>query len=228
MLKLDENFQYLLNKFGPPKDLTPLSTDQRQAMSGYLPPSYMAYLEKFGLGSLHNGLFWLCDPEQFRPLLALIFGADKELHHKTVHVTGYSAFGELTCWSDSYYDFSIDLVLGQIFCPALLPDFETPVASKNHIASSLLAKPDYIDYLDINGEPMFDRCTEMHGPLEPGECYGFFPALALAGGFYSPSRRVENIKRVKALEHFTILTQLQSFKLVQLAPEGYAPYRDVG
>jgi len=86
---------------------------------------------------------------------------------------------------------------------------------------------EFADFLDIMGNPMYAACQKAHGKLEPGECYGFFPALAISGVF-GPFRRVENIKRVKALEHFTILAQMDTFHLVRLAPEGYAPVRPIG
>ncbi len=50
------------------------------------------------------------------------------------------------------------------------------------------------------------------GPLEPGECYSFFPALALGG-----PARPENLRRVPAREHVALLAQLGEIQLIDHA-----------
>lgn len=74
---------------------------------------------------------------------------------------------------------------------------------------------------------MLRRCIAAHGRLALGECYGFFPALDLAG-LESPFRRVENIRKVRALEHFAILAQMQPFFLRKMGPEGNVRVRQIG
>jgi Domain of unknown function (DUF1851) len=59
----------------------------------------------------------------------------------------------------------------------------------------------------------FAAAVARHGALEPGEVFGFFPALQLGGAY-----AVENLKRVRAAEHFVILAQLERFKLTRLTP----------
>ena len=59
----------------------------------------------------------------------------------------------------------------------------------------------------------FAAAAAKHGKLEPGEAYGFFPALQLGGAY-----RIENLRRVRAAEHFAILAQLEPFKLTRLTP----------
>jgi hypothetical protein len=80
---------------------------------------------------------------------------------------------------------------------------------------------------DSLDQPMFDRCVAAHGPLERGECYGYFPAVATVG-LDSPMRRLENIRRVKALEHFAILAQLGTFHLMKLERGAYVSVRPIG
>jgi hypothetical protein len=59
----------------------------------------------------------------------------------------------------------------------------------------------------------FTAAVARLGALEPGEIFGFFPALQL-GGKYA----VENLQRARAEQHFTILAQLDPFKLTRLTP----------
>ena len=61
---------------------------------------------------------------------------------------------------------------------------------------------------------MFDRCVKNLGPLEFGEVYGFVPSLGLTG-FNTRSRVVENVRRLRALEHFSMIAQLQPFRLIR-------------
>jgi hypothetical protein len=49
----------------------------------------------------------------------------------------------------------------------------------------------------------FEPAKNKLGSLEPDEMYGFIPALAFGG-----TLRLENIQKVKTLEHLTLLSQL--------------------
>jgi hypothetical protein len=129
----------------------------------------------------------------------------------------------------------IDLPTGMVFSRALAPTVFKNLApaprstmDPNRIAAGLLpVDKDEADYLDVSGEPMYDRCCELYGAPDSGECFGFFPALAI-GGISGPARRVENIKRVKALEHYALLAQLDTFYLTKLGPQGFEAVRPIG
>ncbi|AZO78069.1 hypothetical protein BLM15_10960 [Bosea sp. Tri-49] len=159
--------------------------------------------------------------------MALIFKDDKEFHHRSCHVVGFTAFGTLWCWSDQYLDFKIDLPFSLVYCDSLTMPGWKPTASADHIASGIVPDREDADFLDNAGEPMFDRCVEAYGRPSSTECFGFVPALAIAGAF-GPLQRVENIKRMSALEHFTILAQLEQFHLVVPGPDDIIPVRAIG
>ena len=57
---------------------------------------------------------------------------------------------------------------------------------------------------DENNKPLYSRSVKKYGELEPGECFGFVPALAMGG-----SGNLDETQRLKALEHFIIVSQLQ-------------------
>ncbi|MER0240400.1 T6SS immunity protein Tdi1 domain-containing protein [Fulvimarina sp. MAC8] len=94
-------------------------------------------------------------------------------------------------------------------------------------ASILPFQQDDVDFSDYLGEPMFSPCVERYGAPTMDECYGFFPALAIAG-LDSPTRSVDHIKRVKALEHYTFLAQLDTFYLTRIGPSGFESVRPIG
>jgi len=58
-----------------------------------------------------------------------------------------------------------------------------------------------LEYNDLGN--MFGRATKKLGMLQHDEMYGFVPAVMLGG-----SDKFENLKKVKAVEHLMILSQL--------------------
>jgi hypothetical protein len=49
------------------------------------------------------------------------------------------------------------------------------------------------------------------GPLHPDEMYGFEPALAVGG-----TSKIENLVKVKMIEHLILLSQLTEIELVHI------------
>jgi hypothetical protein len=199
----------------------------RNKMMAWYPPSLAEFITTHGFLRFHDGLFSLCNPDEFRPILSLVFGDDKDFHDDECHVVGYSAFGVLECWSEKLANFTISLPEAAIFSRALTIANWAPIASRDHLASGAIPDKAQADFLDSPGEPMFDRCVKKLGSLNEGECYGFVPALAF-GGIYGPTRTVDHIKRLSALEHFTILAQLEQFKLVAVTVDALRVVRPIG
>ncbi|MCO6051745.1 DUF1851 domain-containing protein [Mesorhizobium sp. RP14(2022)] len=224
---MHENFTYYLKHYTPILQASRPDAAAANKIRQWVPPSLASFLCEEGFRRFHNGLFSLCDPDDFRSILALIFKADKDFHHKDCHVVGFSAFGVLQCWSKRLANFQINLPETSIYCRALTVPNWSPKASPNHLVAGVVPDKDAADFLDFRGEPMFDRCVEAYGSLEEGQCLGFVPALAISGAF-SPMRSVEHIKRLSAAEHFTILAQLEEFQLVAVTAEEIVPVRSLG
>ena len=225
---MHENFAYYLKNYAPEFPSGRPSQERRARIADLLKPSLAQFINQHGFVSFHGGLFRLCDPDEVRPVLELIFRGDKDFTSTDCHVVGYTAFGVLQCWSDRYRAFQIELPLGTIYCSALTKvDRAAPTATDDHIASGLVLDREDADFLDAAGEPMFDRCVAAHGRPTTSECFGFVPALAMSGAF-GALHRVENTKRMSAIEHFAILAQLQQFHLVAVGREDIVPVRPVG
>lgn len=227
MTVFHKNIQYYLDKNGLPMDSARLSPEVSARMHEIFPNSFAQFLDEFGFCSFFQRGFQLCNPDDMRSILALIFGADKDFNHKDVHVYGYTAFGELYCFSNKLRSFEIDLVDCRIFSNFLIYNYEV-TASLDHIASGLLPDREDIEQFDYYNEPLLGRCLERYGMLDRGQCYGYFPALALVGGEDSFMNKIENIKKVKAREHFAILSQLAPFTLTGTTSEGYFDVRNIG
>ncbi|WP_244446718.1 GAD-like domain-containing protein [Neorhizobium galegae] len=234
---LDSFFEDTIAEIGPPQRCIPMTPEQENRLSKQLPASFMAFLLQYGFGDYFDRKVQYCDPAEFSPILALVFAGDPDFSHRDCFVVGYSAFGRLICWSQRHDQFEIDLVDLRMTSRKLAPtQFILPPGTikrerstdPNVLARSLLVS-DQRDYeeFDAQDQPMFARCRAMHGDLERNECYGYFPAIATVG-LDSPVRRVENIRRVAALEHFAILAQLGTFHLMRLERGQYTAVRPIG
>lgn len=188
--------------------------------------TYAEFIDTYGYGIVLGGRFQFCPIDMYRPLAALIFRADPDLSHNNCFILGFDAFGmAVTAWSEKYWNVQIDLLQYRITASKLAPpvfDFPIPapkgstdqVNRETMTRSILPSDKDTGECWDWKENKMFERCVKAYGALEFGQAYGFFPALGMVG-YDSRSRAVENIKRVKALEHFCIVAQMQNFDLVR-------------
>lgn len=223
---LEKNIEDRLKKCGEPKGGSPLTEEQRAYVEEHLPASFVGLLEQYGFGGVFENGWQLCDPMAYRRLAATIFKADPDFSHNNTHIVGYSAFGDLAVWSEQYWNVTIDLLQYEIVSPQLAPAvFNIPVpiptgsvhkVDGNSMARSLLpAEKDAREFWDLSDRPLFSRCVKELGPLELGECYGFVPSLG-ATGYNSKFRALEHIKRLSALEHFSIIAEFKSFYLTRM------------
>ena len=234
---MDSYYLDTINDLGPPQRCIPLSSEQDTRLSSHLPQSFMDFLRRYGFGDYFNRKLQYCDPADYVSVLALIFAADPEFSHKDCHILAYTAFGELHCWSERHDFITINLVdlrltsaklaPANFLVPSHLPKRERST-DPDVLSRSLIPyeKRQYEEF-DANDQPLFERCVKVHGPLERGEVYGYFPAMAMVGND-SPMRRVENIRRVRALEHFAILAQMGTFHLMRLEQGQYTSVRPIG
>lgn len=226
-----------VKRIGPPQRCLSLTQRQVESLSSFLPKSFMSFLMHYGIGDYFNRKLSYCDPKDFSGILALVFKADPDFSHKDCFAVAYSAFGRLVCWSVRHDHFEIDLVDLRITSSKLAPtEFIRPAnlpRRERSIDADVLARSllpyDERDYeaFDSNDQPMFERCLKTYGMLDRGECYGYFPAIGMVG-FDDTMRRIENIRRVKALEHFAILAQLGTFHLMRLERGQYTSVRPIG
>ena len=190
--------------------------------TGILPEFLIQLWRQRGIGSWAGGFLSLCIPSDFDGLLSQVFHADKDFSHQDCHVLGYSAFGQILAWSERHWIVEIDLLRGRMSCPGLIyPEKKTDPDMS--VLLSILTDNETLNAYDDDGKPLFARARKKLGPLEQGECYGFFPALAMGG---APD--LKNLKRVKALEHFIFLAQLQQFSLVDYLARPIKVVRKIG
>lgn len=237
LVMLDKNFLDRIDRIGPPQRCEPLTPEQDMRLSAHLPESYMAFLRTFGFGDYWDRSLQYCDPEQFSSVLELVFREDADFSARDCFVVAYSAFGQLVCWSERHDHFEIDLVELHLTSDKLAP---TKFAFPPHLAKlerstdpNILARTllpfDREDYekFDVYNAPLLERCRQMYGDLERGECYGYFPESA-AVGIKNLTWDIRKIRRVSAAEHFTDLAQIGEIHLMKRERGRYAPVRVIG
>lgn len=237
MADIEKNYQSLTERLGPPDQRQDMPAEELDYCRDRLPPRLIRFIADQGYSTHRSGGVTIAKPSTLAPILALVFKADPDLSHENCTVISYNPFGSLSLWSNDLGIAYVDLAVGRVssrklapteFRPGLLPPKPASPPDPNLVArGAVFSQPENFDFLDYRGDEMLRRCIKQHGRIDLGECYGFFPALALAG-VESPMRSVENIRRVSALEHFAFLAQAQPFYLTRVGPSGIEKVREIG
>jgi hypothetical protein len=177
-----------------------------------LPSGLFDFWHEVGVGSWLGGKFQFCSPNQYRAIVDLIFKGDPQFQASRTHLYGYTAFGELWLWNEDYQRVEINLPRLWAVSPVTSHDWTPRDPDRALLAPlSRLERGATADWReDTDAAPLlFERVRQALGELEPGECYGFAPALQLGG-----VATLEAAQRLPALEHFAILAQLGPIALV--------------
>lgn len=139
-----------------------------------------------GWCSYGNGLFWTVDPDEVMPLIIdwheLPDGAI--VFARDAFANLFLVVGDEVHRLDVHHDV-LDIV-------TLTTEFLFDLKIYN---------PKFVD--DFLEGKLFRKANRRLGDLAAGECYAFVPALVLGG-----SGKIENIKKVKFLEHIALLAQI--------------------
>jgi hypothetical protein len=209
-----DTLAYMIQKLGEPQHASKISSEDAARYADRVPQALIRFWREHGRGTYFDGLYWICDPEPFDPVIEFIFKGDDEFSPSDMAVVAYSAFGDLKVWHRRRRQMNVFLLQSQVFNPQPSAwhdrktgqPFSEDFSVSNQVSTGRWAfGPEEFEF--------FAAAVARHGALEEGEVYGFFPALQLGGAY-----KVENLKRVRAAEHFQILAQIDRFKLMRLTP----------
>lgn len=220
-------FDLVVDKHGPPAEARAVPPQILAKFASVLPYELIEFWKSYGIGLWNGGKFQLCLPSDYTEIVAAFASDDPVISPQKSHVIGFSAFGELLVWNESLERVLVDLPTGEVFS-AKLGHQKTEAKISYPIATPLMGMDrsgmfDVFEDTDA-AEPLFNRCKKKFGALRLGECFGFVPALRLGG-----RAKLENIQKLNAKIHFSILAGLGSFSLAVPNDDGLRiPIRSLG
>jgi hypothetical protein len=203
---MDEFFTMFLKEFGEQinRRVVPVSSLDRYRLR--LPRQLLKYWEEFGWAGYSNGLFWIVNPQEYEGVVSSWLEGTEFEYKDEFHVIARSAFGEL-------------FLCGEKFGPVIRITTMDSYAIVPHIWDQI---PEDID-LNIrclfafmssstrDSDGFFELARKKLGTLDDTQMYGFVPALALGG-----PRDVEKLQKLSAVEHLTLLAQLEELTILRL------------
>jgi hypothetical protein len=208
-MQLSEDFEYVISKFGEPTPRRAISTDHLNELRHILPTELVDFLVVYGECSMAEGRIQVCDPILYAGLSNHILGTDRDFGKHASYLFCYTSFGRLSFWNKTFGLHTVYLYEGLVSCAALSNGLLNDPLAHRGITVPFGITVDDLDNVDDSGKKMFARAKKRLGPLEVGECYGFFPLLGLGG-----PRKVEQLRRVRALEHFSMVAQTTDLRLI--------------
>ncbi|WP_177196601.1 GAD-like domain-containing protein [Duganella sp. CF517] len=209
---MDECYEMFLSELGPQFVKVQLSPHQIAKFEGRLPEQLLEYWKLYGWSGYYDGLFWLVNPDDYVSVVnAWLEGAQIENRSDYLAIAR-TAFGRIFLWNKkSGQNVTIVPLDSQIITS---PANKKVVAGDDTIAlqSFLIGKePDRLDIEDVKEKKLFKRALKKLGPVAVDEMYGFEPALCIGG-----MPVLENIKKVKIIEHLILLEQLGEIEIMHI------------
>ncbi len=200
---MDKSFELFLDDegFAPAFGCRPVPETTFDKYQGRLPNKLLEYWREFGFCGYGEGLFWIVDPGKFEDVVESWLEGTSLAGSDNYHVFARTAFGKLYLWGEKGGR-TLDIQSNYGMLYPTPPDGDGLFDLEIRAFFSGQSKDD-CDFYDSNDKPLFKRALKKLGCLEPDELYGFEPALALGG-----VERLENLVKVKAVEHLLILAQL--------------------
>lgn len=109
-----ELYDALVIKYAPPVFQTYPTQDQLNRWSGHLSDYLLRWWSEQGWGPLANGQYWVCSPDQLRPVLEEVFAGDPQYHANDLIPFGYNALGMIDVFMGEGRTMTIDLVFGTV------------------------------------------------------------------------------------------------------------------
>ena len=212
---MSDDLQEFVTDFGVPQQPEEVPSDVIVHFTTKLPPSLIRFWTHHGVGMWGGGKVQFCRPDRYAGLVNEILSGDPDFHPDRTHLYAFGVFGELLLWNEQHEIVRVELPYLVATADRTRPSVKQ-IDPDISIASPLMDLEDERNFSlwsnDPTPVPIFKACLKRLGPLQLGECFGLFPALALGG-----SVSVESVKKVKALEHFSLLAQLGPIRLCDYA-----------
>ena len=212
---LHDFFKCVVEQHGTPDKFTPLNSHELQNIIQVSPENLVGFYQEYGRCILRQERLQMCHPMDLQKILKLVLKSDSDISHENNYAFAYSSFGDIYFYNNRYGCGSIELLTGKIFNNDLTSSAETSPLIGNTVFMPFSLSDESLDLTDHLGKSLFKKATNKYGELNIGECFGFVPALGLGG-----KSDISNVRRLKAPEHFAIISQLQDFYLMETLDSG--------
>jgi len=198
---MDEAVSIFIDKMGSPTEYTPVPSAIIEHYKKILPERLLNYWQDHGWSAHAEGIFWMVNPAEYDGVVRSWLG-DTEFEKKdNYHVIARTAFGGLYLWGEKTgHALKIESLLSR-YCAQDLGTTEVNLDRESQIFF-LAPSVEGSDFFSL-----FRRARRKLGLLKSDEMYGFVPALMLGG-----SEELENLEKVKIIEHLIFLSQLSPLK----------------
>jgi hypothetical protein len=206
---------FIVEESGVPKKIELFTQDELRQLPSTLPTPLLELYRSHGRFKIQDGRLQTCHPIDFKGLFSLVLGNDQTFNKDNCHAFAYSAFGNIFFYHDLYGCGEIDLINGHLYNSTFTSPPKENLNPENTIYLPFALDRESLDFFDIEDSPLFSRAKRKLGALEIGECYGFFPALSLAG-----LAQIDYLKRVKTIEYLSIISQTQNMYIIDSSGHG--------
>lgn len=194
---MDEVFSLFIDTVGEPmyRQEVPLSSVERYR--GKLPELLLSYWIEHGWCGYGNGIFWMVNPQEYELITASWLAGTELETLDNFHVIVQSAFGDLFLWGEKTgQSLTIDCNLARYTFS--VSNIAADRGTRSIQSFLLSTRAEYLNFDDL-----FEPARKKLGTLQPGEIYGFVPALTFGGPC-----KLSNLEKVTTMEHLILLSQI--------------------
>ncbi|QDH17382.1 GAD-like domain-containing protein [Swingsia samuiensis] len=202
-----------IQEYGELKNQKKVSNEICNEYEEKLPNALIQFWREYGIGTWLEGKFQFCIPSDYADIIDILFEGDPDIHPKRTHIVGFSAFGDLLIWNEDLQSCEVNLPLSTMKIPKWN---YSKLGVKNYFLKAPISGLVFDRWYNYptdnkNYTSLFKEALDVIGEITLGECYGFFPALALGG---APA--LKHIKKVDAKVHFNMLAQMGPLRIRRL------------
>jgi len=198
---MDEIFSLFIEEMGEPIFRQEVPPSSIARFRDKVPKKLLEYWAEHGWCGYGEGIFWTVNPQDYEEVVKSFIQGTSLEGRDTYHIIARGAFGDLYLYGEKT-GFSLDIVpYTSNYCGRTREPGATDT-NKEVQGFFLLMERESNDFGDF-----FEPAKNKLGRLKCDEIYGFIPALALGGAV-----KLENIEKVKMVEHLVLLSQLSPLK----------------
>lgn len=186
--KIDEDFEFFLEKFGEPTQKIEATKQQIEAYRKVLPDKLLHYWQYVGFSGFKEGLFWITNPAEFDGIIEEFLAGTEFENYDNYHVIGRSAYGTLYLWGERTGD-SLEIIPHLNWIKTKQgEEEEIKNGNPNRAIQNFFAvqKPKSVD-IKVQSKLLFPKVVKHHGIVGKDEVMVFTPYLFM-GGEKSPEK----------------------------------------